>query len=83
MLRVAMVLVGGAGVAVGVGDGEVLGEFVEVEEDVMVGEVLGGPIIEGDRWSGGGLGGLLGKGCKVGLVRWWTICGCKSLVKHL
>ena len=83
MLRVAMVLVGGAGGAGGVGDGEVLGESIEVEEDVMVGEVLGVSAIEGDRWSGGGLGELAGRGCKVGLFHWWTICGCKSSVKHL
>jgi len=48
MLQVAMVLVGGAGGADGVGDG--------------------GPTMEGDKLSGGGLGGLPGRVCKVGLV---------------
>ncbi|MCI85700.1 hypothetical protein A2U01_0106979 [Trifolium medium] len=44
MLRVAMVLVGGAGGAGGVGDGDVSAESEEVEEDVVVevGEVLWG-----------------------------------------
>jgi len=53
MLWVAMVRVGGAGGADGVGDGEVSGESIEVEEDVMVvvGEVLGGLTMEGDGWS--------------------------------
>jgi hypothetical protein len=58
MLRVAIVRVGGAGWASGVGEGEVSGVSVEGEEDVVVVEEavegLGGPTGEIDEGSGVG-----------------------------
>jgi hypothetical protein len=75
MLRVAMVRVGGAGGAGGIGEGEVSGGSEDGEEDVEVGvgEILLDPIGKRDGGSGDGLGRLLEIGCNVEFVQWWII----------
>ncbi|MCH91776.1 hypothetical protein A2U01_0012706, partial [Trifolium medium] len=42
---------------------------------------LTGEIDGGSGVGGGGLGKLSERGCKVGLVHWWKIDGCRSSVK--